>query len=127
MHRLISAPHLLNIAKLPELLQRRLYGLDTDDARCKSQTDRQPVRVHHVGKPIAMTAGKQATGIVQLGDLAAAIGAVRAYRTDKPRPFAAKTARRPRDGHALLHISPILGGNGCDVLLVPTFLGILIR
>jgi hypothetical protein len=55
-----------------------------------------------------MTAREQATGIVQLSDLPAAIGAVRVYRTDKPRPFATKAAWRPRGGDALFYIKPIL-------------------
>ena len=61
-----------------------------------------------VGKPRTMTAGKQTAGLVQLGDLAAAISAVRVYRTDKPWPLAAKAAWRPSNRELLLRISPIL-------------------
>src|SRR5215469_8826048 len=60
-----------------------------------------------VGKPITMTAGKQTAGIVQLGDLAAAIIAVHVHRTDKPGPIATKPTRRPRNRELLLHTSPV--------------------
>jgi hypothetical protein len=39
--------------------------------------------------------------------LTAAIGAVRVYRTDKPRPIAAKSTWRPRNWKLLLHTSPV--------------------
>jgi hypothetical protein len=61
-----------------------------------------------VGKPVTLTAGKQATGLVQLSDLAAAISTFRVYRTDKPWPLATKAAWRPRNRELLLHTSPVL-------------------
>ena len=61
-----------------------------------------------VGEPKTMTAGKQTTGLVQLSDLAAAISAVRIYRTGKPWPLATKATWRPYDREPLLHISPAL-------------------
>jgi hypothetical protein len=54
-----------------------------------------------VGKPIAVTAGEQASGSVQLGDLATAIHPVCSDRTHKPGPLATEPARRPGDGHTL--------------------------
>src|SRR6516165_8534494 len=60
-----------------------------------------------VGKSRTMTASKQTTGLVQLGDLAAAINTVRVHRTDKPWPIATKAAWRPHNRESLLHISPI--------------------
>src|SRR5215469_14577055 len=68
-----------------------------------------------VGKPITMTAGKQSTGIVQLGDLAAAINAVRVYRTDKPWPIATKATWRPRNRELLFHTSPVPTGRATSV------------
>ena len=61
-----------------------------------------------VGKPIAVAAGEQAPGTVQLGDVATAIHAVCSNRTHKPGPFATEPAWRPGDGDALLDIAPIL-------------------
>src|SRR5262249_19236224 len=61
-----------------------------------------------VGKPRTMTAGKQTTGLVELSDLAAAISAVRVYRTDKPWPLTTKATWRPYDRELLLHTRPAL-------------------
>src|SRR6516165_3304144 len=60
-----------------------------------------------VGKPRTLTAGKQRASLVQLSDLAAAISAVRVYRTDKPWPLATKAAWRPRNSELLLHTNPV--------------------
>src|SRR5215472_6773321 len=60
-----------------------------------------------VGEPRTLTAGKQTASLVQLSDLAAAISAVRVYRTDKPWPIATKAAWRPRNRELLLHTSPV--------------------
>src|SRR6516162_9660036 len=54
-----------------------------------------------------MTAGKQVASLVQLSDLAAAISAVRVYRTGKPWPIATKATWRPRNRELLLHTSPL--------------------
>src|SRR5262249_8156789 len=69
-----------------------------------------------VGEPGTMTAGKQTTGIVQLGDLAAAISTVRIYRTDKPRPIAAKATWRPHNREPRRHIIP-----AATVRVIPVF------
>src|SRR5262249_38912450 len=61
-----------------------------------------------IGEPRTMTAGKQTAGLVELGDLAAAISTVRVYRTGKPWPLATKSTWRPRDREPLLHIRPAL-------------------
>ena len=61
-----------------------------------------------VGEPKTMTAGKQTTGLVQLSDLAAAISAVRIYRTGKPWPVATKATWRPYNREPLLQIGPAL-------------------
>src|SRR5215831_18365867 len=61
-----------------------------------------------VGKPRTLTAGKQTASLVQLSDLAAAISAVRVYRTDEPWPLATKAAWRPRNRELLLHTNPVL-------------------
>src|SRR5215472_15384013 len=60
-----------------------------------------------VGKPRTMTAGKQTASLVQLSDLAAAISAVRIYRTGKPWPLATKATWRPYDRELLLHTGPV--------------------
>src|SRR6516165_3580772 len=60
-----------------------------------------------VGEPRTMTAGKQVAGLVQLSDLAAAISAVRVYRTGKPWPLATKATWRPYDRELLLHTGPV--------------------
>src|SRR5215469_3437338 len=54
-----------------------------------------------------MTAGKQTASLVQLSDLAAAISAVRVYRTDEPWPIAAKATSRPHNRELLLHTGPV--------------------
>ena len=61
-----------------------------------------------VGKPIAVAAGEQAPGPVQLGDAATAIHSVCSNRTHKPGLFSTEPARRPGDGDTLLDIAPIL-------------------
>ena len=66
-----------------------------------------PVGSHRL--PIAVTAGEQSPGAVQLGDLAAAIGSVCSNRTYKPWSLSTETTRRPFDADTLLDIDPILG------------------
>jgi hypothetical protein len=61
-----------------------------------------------VGNPRTMTAGKQTASLLQLSDLAAAISAVRVYRTGKPWPIATKATWRPHNREPLLHTSPAL-------------------
>src|SRR5262245_11817075 len=61
-----------------------------------------------VGKPIAVAAGEQASGAIQLGDMATAIHSVCSDRTHKPGPLSTEPARRPGDSNALLDIAPIL-------------------
>jgi hypothetical protein len=61
-----------------------------------------------VEKVIAVTAGEQSPGAVQLGDLAAAIGSVCSNRTYKPWSLSTETTRRPFDVETLLDIAPIL-------------------
>ena len=61
-----------------------------------------------VGKPIAVTAGEQPPGTVQLGSATTAIHAVCSNRTHKPGPLTAEPTWRPFDGNPLLDIAPIL-------------------
>jgi hypothetical protein len=68
-----------------------------------------------VGKPIAVAAGEQAPGTVQLGDAATAINSVCSHRTHKPWPLATETARRPGDGDPLLNIAPVLAIRAASV------------
>src|SRR5262249_26432339 len=68
-----------------------------------------------VGKPIAVTAGEQASGSVQLGDPATAIHPVCSDRTHKPRPLSTEPARRPFDGDPLLDVAPILAIRAASV------------
>src|SRR5947207_2565581 len=61
-----------------------------------------------VGEPRASTASERTTGVVELGDPVAAISAVRAFRTDKPRPITTKSTWRPCNRELLLHTGPVL-------------------
>lgn len=61
-----------------------------------------------VGEPVAVAAGEQPSGAVQLDDPAAAVHPVRGDRTHKPGPLATEAAGRPCEGDALFHIAPIL-------------------
>src|SRR5262245_1791769 len=68
-----------------------------------------------IGKPVAVTAGEQPPGTVQLGNATTAMHAVCSDRTYKPWPVATEPARRPGDGDPLLDIVPILAIRAASV------------
>ena len=65
-----------------------------------------------IGKPIAVTAGEQSPGAVQLGDLAAAIDSVCSNRTHKPRPLSTERTGCPFDGDIVALANYTAGSNG---------------
>ena len=61
-----------------------------------------------IAEQIAMTAGKETTTSVELGNPTAAINAIGAYIADEPRSLATETAGSPSDRYPLLNRLPVL-------------------
>ena len=61
-----------------------------------------------ISKLIAMAAGEQSPGTVQIVDTATAVHALCSNRTNKPGPLSPEPARCPCDGDPLYGIAPIM-------------------
>ena len=63
--------------------------------------------LHLITKAVAVTAGEQSTGRVELGNPSAAIHPIGVDVADEPGPLSAEPAGRPADRHALVDRLPI--------------------
>src|SRR5438067_1607781 len=66
-----------------------------------------PAALHRVAEPIAVPAGEQLAGAVELCHLSPAMHAVAADIADEPGSLAAKSAEGPSDRHGLLDWLPL--------------------